>query len=107
MNFEIISNDIVRAAITALQLKDQPQFESLLTDDAEMMHNGEKDDIRAWAKEFFFGEGDTRFVTISGVEDEGSTVLANLDSSIAGKIKVKLIFTVTEGKIALLNAGRP
>lgn len=106
MNFEQLENDTVRQALEALNDGNGQQFEQALAIGAELIHNGEPDNIREWARLFFF-EGKTQFLTINRVEDKRRSIWAELDSPIAGKIEVKLVFTVSDGKIVLLNAGRP
>jgi hypothetical protein len=107
MDMEIITNDVVRNALQALNDRDRETFEKLLAANATMIHNSGPDDIRRWAAEFFFGEGETRFKSITKTADHGQTIWADLESSIAGAIAVKLAFSVDEGKIVSLNAGRP
>jgi len=107
MDLELIANDVVRNGVQALNDRDRETFEKLLAPNATMIHNGEPDDIRQWAAEFFFGEGETRFTAITKTAEQGQTIWANLQSSIAGAIAVKLVFEVDSGKILSLNAGRP
>ncbi|TSD67917.1 hypothetical protein FFF34_011165 [Inquilinus sp. KBS0705] len=107
MDFNNIENETLRQALTALQHKNRHDFESLLAPDATLIHNGEPDDIRQWAAGFFFGDAETRFTAITQTADKGQTIWADLESSIAGKIAVKLIFETDGNKITSLNAGRP
>ncbi|OOQ56804.1 nuclear transport factor 2 family protein [Mucilaginibacter pedocola] len=106
MNFNQINNQVVRYAVEALHGGNRGQFEALLAPDAQLVHNRHPDDINQWATLFFF-EGNTKFTAINRVTEDGQTVWAEIESPVAGKIAVKLIFTVAEGKITALDAGRP
>ncbi len=107
MDFSVIKNETVAATLKALHEADKESFKRLVAPGAGLIHNGEPDDLQQWADLFFFGDKVTKVATISGTEDQGKTVYATLDSEIAGRIDVKLVFTVAEGKVTELNAGRP
>jgi hypothetical protein len=106
MDFEIIENDTVRSIVESLHNRSSLRFEQLLANDAVLIHNGQPEDIREWARLFFF-EGQTHFLSISRTEDDGCLIFAELESPVAGKIAVKLAFTLSGNKLTVLNAGRP
>ena len=106
MDFKLIENDTVRSIVESLHHGNSNRFEQLLADDATLIHNGRQENIREWTGLFFF-EGQTKFLSISRTENEGCKIFAELDSPVAGKIAVKLAFTLNGNKLVMLHAGRP
>lgn len=107
MDFEQLTNPVVKSAFIAWNTGNRDAFTALLTDNITFIHNGEKEEIMTFSDHFFFGESIGSFVRISKTEDAGQTVYATLETEETGKVDVLMTFQIVSGKISHLNAGRP
>lgn len=105
IQMEQINDQVVGAALSALQNKERNNFEKLVSRDAAFVHNGKPEDLFSWANSFFFGESEVRITVLRQTVD-GRTVWAQINSSQAGELQAKLVFKIEDGLITSLNAGK-
>lgn len=105
--FDTISNITVRKALNAINSGSQVAFKELLAPNVRFIHNGEEDDIHQWAADHFFKNGATRFIGLKATENNDTVVYARLAFDHMTEVDVKFQFTIIDGRIAALNAGRP
>ena len=107
MDYDQITDDVVKDAFIAWNSGRKETLMELMSDDIIFIHNGEKADIIAFSDQLFFGETNAKFTEIHKAENAGKTVFATLESVLTGKVEVLMHFETSNGKISFLDAGRP
>lgn len=104
MEYNKISNETVKAAITAWQQGDSTLWLSFFTPDAELLDDGKPRDFKRFSKEAI---GHERFMTIDKVEEDGRAVYGRFHSDTWGDFKTYFKFHFNSaGKVNKLEIGQ-
>jgi hypothetical protein len=101
---EALTNDTVKAAITALQNGDRSAWSSLFEPDATLYDDGEPRSLDAFTREAL---GHERFTSIDEVTNEGLDLVGQFHSDRWGDFRTYFRFRLSPaGKIARLDIGQ-
>jgi hypothetical protein len=107
MDYDKITNNIVRSAFIAWNNRDRTSFLNLISEDTKFVHNGKAEDIVTFSDYFFFGPAKAVFTGIHRSENKGQTIYASLESEIIGSAEVLMRFEIVNRVISKLDAGKP
>ncbi|MBO0355593.1 hypothetical protein J0656_16360 [Muricauda ruestringensis] len=101
---DIITNETVRGAITALQDKDPKKWSSYFTTDAKMTDDGNPRNLWSFSRN---AVGEEWFTEIHRVENDGKDIYGHLTTKQWGAFNVYFKFHVdADGKIYQLDIGQ-
>jgi hypothetical protein len=104
LNKEILTNPVVKAAITALENGDLEQWNDLFTGSAELYDDGNKTDLAKFSKQAI---GHERFTAIDKIENNGLALYGRFHSDKWGNFKPCFKFHISaEGRIYRLDIGQ-
>jgi hypothetical protein len=104
-NIEAIKNELIRAAIEAINEQDRNSWYSVFSKDAKLFDEGKERDFRRWSDNEIFGSDPPLVTSILKVEREGFTVYCKFHSRVWGESKIYMTFTITGGHISKLDTG--
>jgi hypothetical protein len=101
---EAITNHIVRAAIDALQKGDKEAWQSLFSEDAELLDDGKSRSLKKFTDEAL---GHERFRAIDQVNSGGLAIEGEFQSDTWGNFRTYFRFTLDQSeKITRLEIGQ-
>ncbi len=106
MNMELLSEPLVKAAITAMNAGDRAGWFDLFAPDATLADDGNTVDFRGWSESELFGDNRGYVTAIERVEDDGRTVYAQFHSDKWGDFLTFMKFEVSGGMITRLDLGQ-
>lgn len=103
INYERITDPIVRKALQAWQEADRTRWKSMFADDASLTDDGHPRNLEDFSK---YAIGDEYFLTIDKIEDHGRTVTGQFHTKKYGDFIARFHFEINDaGKIFRLDIG--
>ncbi|PZF85404.1 nuclear transport factor 2 family protein [Jiangella anatolica] len=101
---EDLTDQTVRALVTAINDGDRAAFLGLLTDDAVLTDDGSQRDLEEWIdREIFTVNG---HLDVESQSADGQSLVAAYRNDRWGQMRTTWSFTVIDGKISLLATGQ-
>lgn len=102
---DTIGNQVVRAAIEAVNGRDRKRWYALFTDKPAFSDDGVPREFARWCDDELFGSHAAYLISVDKVEDGGLTFYARYHSDKWGDFKTFWRFVVRAGKISKLDVG--
>ena len=105
-NFNLVTNELIRSAIIAINGQDSRKWFELFSDDAILSDDGSIHDFRKWSTRELFGSTACYVISIDKVEDDGRTIYCLFHSDRWGDFKTFMKFHSIGNKISRLDVGQ-
>ncbi|MFD5583623.1 nuclear transport factor 2 family protein [Streptomyces sp. NPDC127063] len=92
------------ALVAAVNAGDLEAFFAALSDDATVSDDGTDRDLRAWAEREIFSSNGR--MDVEDVSAHGRTRTATYTNSTWGSMRIRWVFTVSEGRVSRFETGQ-
>jgi hypothetical protein len=106
MNLEVLTDPVVKAAITAMNAGDRAGWFDLFAPDATLTDDGNPTDFREWSDSELFGDSRGYVTEIERVGANGRTLYARFHSDKWGDFLTFMKFEIQGSKITRLDVGQ-
>jgi hypothetical protein len=106
MNTDLLTDPVVKAAITALNAGDRAGWFDVFAADATLTDDGSPADFRHWSDSELFGYSRGYVTDVERVEEDARTLYARFHSDKWGDFRTFLKFEIAGGKITRLDVGQ-